>query len=85
MVKPLNIDFTFLIDNPVLKILIVLEILLMAPILLNKIKIRNFIDWDDFLIISRNIKEDDNLVVVLGRDESRSFTWQMRKNSRLLQ
>lgn len=32
-----------------------------------------FDDWDDFLILSRNIKSDDNLIVVLSREKSLSY------------
>ncbi|MDO9633877.1 MAG: cation:proton antiporter [Paludibacter sp.] len=32
-----------------------------------------FDDWDDFLILSRSIKSDDNLIVVLSREKSLSY------------
>lgn len=34
---------------------------------------RDFGNWDDFLIISRDVKKDDNLIVVLSRAENLSF------------
>lgn len=34
---------------------------------------RTFTDWDDFLIISRDIKSDDNLIVILSRENRPSF------------
>lgn len=34
---------------------------------------KEFENWDDFLIISRDIKKDDNLIVVLSRAENLSF------------
>lgn len=33
----------------------------------------NFIDWDDFLILSREVRSDDNLVFVLSRKDRPSF------------
>jgi hypothetical protein len=38
-----------------------------------------FEDWDDFLILSREIKSDDNLIVVLSRDKSLSYHSKMEK------
>jgi len=38
-----------------------------------------FEDWDDFLILSREIKSDDNLIVVLSRDKSLSYHSNMEK------
>lgn len=38
-----------------------------------------FEDWDDFLILSREIKSDDNLIVVLSRDKSLSYHNKMEK------
>ncbi|SHF05577.1 transporter, CPA2 family [Mariniphaga anaerophila] len=32
-----------------------------------------FDDWDDFLILSRDVKEDDNLIVVLSRKNKTSY------------
>jgi hypothetical protein len=34
---------------------------------------KDFGNWDDFLIISRDVKKDDNLIVVLSRAENLSF------------
>ena len=38
-----------------------------------------FDDWDDFLILSRDVKSDDNLVLVLSRKERPSFNTNMNK------
>lgn len=38
-----------------------------------------FEDWDDFLVLSREIKSDDNLIVVLSRDKSLSYHHNMEK------
>jgi Kef-type K+ transport system membrane component KefB len=40
---------------------------------------REFEDWDDFLIIGRDIRADDNLVVVMGRRDQLSFHPAMTK------
>jgi len=32
-----------------------------------------FDDWDDFLILSREIREDDNLIIIMAREKSLSF------------
>ena len=34
---------------------------------------RNFTDWDDFLILSRDIKNDDNLIIILSRENWPSY------------
>ena len=38
-----------------------------------------FEDWDDFLILSRDVKHDDNLVLILSRRERPSFNANMNK------
>ncbi|MDR2971699.1 MAG: cation:proton antiporter [Bacteroidales bacterium] len=38
-----------------------------------------FDDWDDFLILSRDVRQDDNLVLVLSRKERPSFNANMTK------
>lgn len=38
-----------------------------------------FNDWDDFLIISRDVKKDDNLIVVLSRKDHLSYNGSMLK------
>lgn len=38
-----------------------------------------FEDWDDFLVLSREIKSDDNLIIVLSRDKSLSYQNNMDK------
>lgn len=38
-----------------------------------------FEDWDDFLILSREIRSDDNLIIVLGREKSLSYHNNMSK------
>jgi hypothetical protein len=38
-----------------------------------------FSDWDDFLIIARELKQDDNLVVVMSRKERPSYHRKMEK------
>jgi Kef-type K+ transport system membrane component KefB len=40
---------------------------------------RIFEDWDDFLVLSREIKSDDNLIIVLSRDKSLSYHSNMEK------
>lgn len=42
-------------------------------------KFIEFNDWDDFLIISKDVKKDDNLIVVLSRRERPSFQSSMTK------
>ncbi|MDX9747202.1 MAG: cation:proton antiporter [Paludibacter sp.] len=32
-----------------------------------------FDDWDDFLILSREIRDDDNLIIIMAREKSLSF------------
>ena len=41
--------------------------------------IRVFKDWDDFLIVSREIKNDDNLIVVMSRKNHLSYHSKMAK------
>lgn len=38
-----------------------------------------FSDWNDFLILSRNVKENDNLVIVMSRRERPSYNLNMNK------
>lgn len=38
-----------------------------------------FEDWDDFLIIAREIRSDDNLIIVMSRNERPSFHRKMQK------
>jgi hypothetical protein len=38
-----------------------------------------FEDWDDFLILSRDVKQDDNLVLVLSRKDRPSYNANMAK------
>ena len=38
-----------------------------------------FSDWNDFLILSRDIKKDDNLLIVLSRKDHPSYTGNMAK------
>lgn len=38
-----------------------------------------FDDWDDFLILSRDIKADDNLIIVLSRHDGLSYNHGMEK------
>ena len=46
---------------------------------------KTFEDWDDFLILSRDIKTDDNLIIILGRDKSLSYHSNMEKIPNYLQ
>ena len=39
----------------------------------------DFTDWDDFLILSRDFTTDDNLILVMSREDSPSFHRSMRK------
>ena len=39
----------------------------------------DFADWDDFLILSRDFTVDDNLILVMSREESPSYHRSMRK------
>ena len=34
---------------------------------------KTFNDWEDFLVLSRDIREDDNLILVLSREKSHSY------------
>jgi Kef-type K+ transport system membrane component KefB len=38
-----------------------------------------FSDWEDFLIISREVKENDNLIIILSRKDNISYQSQMTK------
>ena len=38
-----------------------------------------FSDWDDFLIIARELREDDNLIVVMSRNERPSYHKKMER------
>lgn len=38
-----------------------------------------FDDWDDFLILSREIRSDDNLIIIMGREKSVSYHNNMSK------
>lgn len=38
-----------------------------------------FTDWNDFLIISRDVKKDDNLIIVMSRPGKPSYNYQMSK------
>lgn len=40
---------------------------------------KQFDDWDDFLIISRNLKMDDNLIIILSRANKPSYHENMTK------
>ena len=43
------------------------------------VSFEKFDDWDDFLIISRDIQDDDNLVVVMSREHKKSYQHGMKK------
>jgi len=45
---------------------------------------RNFTDWEDFLVLSRDIRDDDNLIIVLSRENKPSFHHGMAKVSHYL-
>jgi Kef-type K+ transport system membrane component KefB len=45
---------------------------------------RRFIDWDDFLVLSRDIRDDDNLIIVLSRENKPSYHHGMAKVSHYL-
>jgi Kef-type K+ transport system membrane component KefB len=38
-----------------------------------------FVDWNDFLILSRNFQKDDNLIIILSRKDKPSFHSSMTK------
>ncbi len=48
-------------------------------ITMSNAEIRVFKDWDDFLIVSREIKNDDNLIVVMSRKNHLSYHSKMAK------
>ena len=79
----LNIfETTLPLTNPVLKFLVILIIILSAPILLKhsiEADFKIFEDWNDFLIISRDIKIDDNLIIILSRVNKPSYNENMTK------
>lgn len=41
--------------------------------------LKEFYDWDDFLILSREVHQDDNLIIVLSRKDKPSFQSSMNK------
>jgi len=43
------------------------------------VEFKKFDNWDDFLIISRDIQEDDNLVIVMSREHKTSYQHGMKK------
>jgi Kef-type K+ transport system membrane component KefB len=45
---------------------------------------RRFSDWDDFLVLSRDIRDDDNLIIVLSRENKPSYHRGMAKVSHYL-
>jgi|SRR5690554_4463973 len=47
-------------------------------------KFNIFNDWDDFLILSRHIKNDDNLIVILSRENHPSHHKNMKNVSKYL-
>jgi len=40
---------------------------------------QDFIDWDDFLILARDFQQDDNLIIILSRNDKPSFHNNMTK------
>lgn len=44
-----------------------------------ELKLNHFDDWDDFLIISREIKNDDNLAIVMSRPFQQSYHKKMSR------
>ncbi|CAN5775207.1 hypothetical protein BH24BAC1_BH24BAC1_25700 [soil metagenome] len=52
--------------------------------LMNRIEFVEFSDWDDFLIISRDLKPNDALIVVLSRPSGLSYNRAMDRVSRHL-
>lgn len=45
---------------------------------------RNFTDWEDFLVLSRDIRDDDNLIILLSREDKPSYHPNMAKVSHYL-
>ena len=43
------------------------------------IEFNEFSDWEDFLIISRDVKKDDNILIIMSRKNHLSFTNTMNK------
>jgi nucleotide-binding universal stress UspA family protein len=44
-----------------------------------EVEYNSFTEWDDFLILSRNIKLDDNIIIVLSRKNLLSYQTSMNK------
>jgi Kef-type K+ transport system membrane component KefB len=42
-------------------------------------KFNNFDEWDDFLILARDIRPDDNLIIIMARDKSMSYHTSMQR------
>jgi len=40
---------------------------------------KTFDDWDDFLILSREIRDNDNLIIVMAREKSLSYHNSMQR------
>ena len=40
---------------------------------------KEFSDWDDFLVLSRDLKKDDNLIIVMSRKDKPSYLTSMAK------
>ena len=57
-------------------ILVIQEIQSKHPI---QCEFEEFSDWEDFLILSRNVQDDDNLIIILSRKDKPSFQQQMTK------
>ncbi len=45
---------------------------------------RRFGDWDDFLVLSRDIRDDDNLIIILSRENKPSYHHRMARISHYL-
>lgn len=52
------------------------EVLAKHPV---EAQFRYFDDWDDFLILSREIRDDDNLIIVMAREKSLSYHTSMER------
>lgn len=44
-----------------------------------EVEFNEFSDWEDFLIISRDVKKDDNILIIMSRKNHLSFTNTMNK------
>jgi Kef-type K+ transport system membrane component KefB/nucleotide-binding universal stress UspA family protein len=44
-----------------------------------EVEFKTFSEWDDFLILSRNIKMDDNLIIVMSRKDLLTYHFAMSK------